>query len=64
MDEDMDLPDHLEKIVSEMRSGDLGSASAAVLVTRDADSGLLFIHQFGHDSKLLKEAYEITRPNA
>lgn len=63
MDEDMDLPDHLEKIAEDLRSEDY-TASAAVLVTRDSDSGLLTIHRFGHDADLLKQAHEITRPNA
>lgn len=56
-----ELPDWLERIARDVRSGDWTESSAAVFLTHSADGRIMTISPFGNENavtELLKEALE------
>lgn len=60
----MMIADELEKVAAQMRSGEYTASSEAILLTRDVETGMVTICRWGEGTQLLKDAYELKRPNA
>ena len=54
----------LRKIVDEMENGSITVPSEVILLHRDMASGIITIFRAGEPTGLLKEVWELMRPNA